>query len=60
VITGPGGRASGRGLIVAIVCAAVLLLTAVLAAPVAMFASGGLLAVAGTSCTSGVVSSSAA
>jgi len=60
VISGPGGRASGRGLIVAIVCAAGLLLTAVLAAPVAMFASGGLLAAAGTSCTSGAVSSSAA
>jgi cell wall-associated NlpC family hydrolase len=40
-------------LVVAIVCAGGLLLTAVLAAPIIMFASGGLVAAAGTSCTSG-------
>ena len=58
MISGPG-RASGRGLIAAIVCASGLLLTAVLVAPIAMFASGGLLAAAGTSCTAGSGRSSA-
>ncbi len=42
-----------RGVIIAVVCAAALLLMAALLAPVAMFASGGLLAESGTSCTSG-------
>jgi peptidoglycan DL-endopeptidase CwlO len=40
-------------MIVAIACAAALLLMAALLAPVVMFASGGLLAESGTSCTSG-------
>jgi peptidoglycan DL-endopeptidase CwlO len=53
VIAGPGHGTSRRGLVVAIVCAGALILVAVLAAPVVMFASGGLLAAAGTSCTSG-------
>jgi peptidoglycan DL-endopeptidase CwlO len=60
VIGWPGRRGSGRGLIVAIVCVASLLVTAVLAAPVVMFASGGLLAAAGTSCSSRTVTSSGA
>jgi cell wall-associated NlpC family hydrolase len=53
-----GGQAgarggSHRGVIVAVVCAAALLLMAALLAPVVMFASGGLLAETGTSCTPG-------
>ena len=46
----PGG---GRGLITAIVGAAALMLTGLLVAPLAMFASGSLLAESGTDCTSG-------
>jgi peptidoglycan DL-endopeptidase CwlO len=53
VIVGPGRGGSRRGLIAAIVCAAGLMLMAVLAAPVVMFASGGLVVAAGASCTSG-------
>jgi peptidoglycan DL-endopeptidase CwlO len=50
----PGGRGGPRrGLIVALICATALLLTAGLLAPVMMFASGSLLAESGTSCTSG-------
>jgi peptidoglycan DL-endopeptidase CwlO len=57
-VTGRGGPAGDRGgprrgLIVALVCAAPLLLMAALLAPVMMFASSGLLAESGTSCTSG-------
>ena len=56
--TGRGGPAGGggsprRGLIVAFACGAALLLMAALLAPVMMFASSGLLAESGTSCTSG-------
>jgi cell wall-associated NlpC family hydrolase len=56
--TGLGGPAGGRGrprrgLIVALLSAGALLLMAALLAPVMMFASGGLLAESGTSCTSG-------
>jgi peptidoglycan DL-endopeptidase CwlO len=58
VIGGPGRGSSRRGLVVAIVCAACLMLMAMLIAPVAMFASGGLLAETGTSCTSGSGTSS--
>ena len=46
----PGPR---RGVIIALVCAAALLLMTALLTPVAMFASGGLLAESGTSCTAG-------
>jgi len=53
VIGGSGRGIGRRGLIIAIVCAGGLMLMAVLAAPVIMFASGGLVAAAGTSCTSG-------
>jgi peptidoglycan DL-endopeptidase CwlO len=58
VIAGPGRGGSPRGFVVAIVCGGGLLLTAVLAAPVVMFASGGLIAATGTSCTSGSGSTS--
>jgi cell wall-associated NlpC family hydrolase len=47
----PGGPS--RGLVAALIGAAALLLTAGLLAPVMMFASSGLLAESGTSCTSG-------
>jgi cell wall-associated NlpC family hydrolase len=55
---GRGGQASAgsgprRGLVVALVCAGALLLMAGLLTPVMMFASSGLLAESGTSCTSG-------
>ena len=51
---GPGsGLGSKRALIVGVVCAAGLMLTAVLASPVVMFASGSLLAESSTSCSSG-------
>ena len=53
MIAGPGRGTSPRGLIVAIVSGVGLLLTAVLAAPIVMFASSGLIAATGTSCTSG-------
>jgi peptidoglycan DL-endopeptidase CwlO len=43
---------SGRGRVVAVAVAAAMLLTALLAGPVVMFASGGILAVTATSCTS--------
>jgi peptidoglycan DL-endopeptidase CwlO len=57
----PGGRGGqtsahggpGRGLLVALLCAAALLLMAGLLTPVVMFASSGMLAESGTSCTSG-------
>jgi peptidoglycan DL-endopeptidase CwlO len=49
----PGAGGPGRGLVVALVCAAALLLMAGLLTPVMMFASSGLLAESGTSCTSG-------
>jgi len=42
-----------RGLVVGLICAAALLMMAGLLAPVMMFASSGLLAESGTSCTSG-------
>ncbi|HUA41600.1 MAG TPA: NlpC/P60 family protein [Streptosporangiaceae bacterium] len=58
MIAGPGRGTTPRGVILAIVCGGGLLLTAVLAAPIAMFASGGLLAATGTSCTSGSGNSS--
>jgi len=48
--SGPGGR---RALIVGVVCAAGLMLTAVLGAPVVMFASGSLLTESSASCSSG-------
>ncbi len=48
-----GAGGPGRGLVVALVCAAALLLMAALLAPMAMFASSGLLAESGTSCTTG-------
>ena len=48
--SGPGGR---RALSVGVVCAAGLLLTAVLGAPVVMFASGSLLTESSASCSSG-------
>ena len=44
MIPGPGLGGSHRGLIAAIICAAALMLAAVVLAPVAMFASGGFLA----------------
>ena len=44
---------SHRGLIIAIACTAALILAAVLLMPLVMFASGGFLAVSGTSCSSG-------
>jgi peptidoglycan DL-endopeptidase CwlO len=47
------GGGPGRGLVVALVCAVALLLMAALLTPVMMFASSGLLAESGTSCTSG-------
>ena len=47
------GGGPKRGLIVALVCAGALLLFGGLLAPVAMFASSGLLAESGTSCTAG-------
>ncbi len=52
---GPAGDRGGprRGLVVAFACGAALLLMAALLAPVMMFASGGLLAESGTSCTAG-------
>ncbi|MGH3300862.1 MAG: C40 family peptidase [Streptosporangiaceae bacterium] len=43
---------SGRARVVVAVGGAVILMSALLAGPVVMFASGGLLAVSGTSCTS--------
>ena len=61
MIAGPG-RGGGRGarglgsrpaLIAGVVCAAGLVLVAVLASPVVMFASGGLLAESSMSCSSG-------
>jgi peptidoglycan DL-endopeptidase CwlO len=54
-----GGRVP-RGLVVALIGAGALLLLAGLLTPVAMFASSGLLAESGTSCTSGGHSSPAA
>ncbi len=59
---GPPGSGSSnrRGVIVAVICAAALLLMAALLSPVIMFASGGLLAESGTSCTSGSNSASTA
>jgi len=48
--TGPGGR---RALIAGVLCAAGLVLLAVFAAPVVMFASGGLLTESKMSCSSG-------
>jgi len=55
VRAGQTGAPSGprRGVLVALICAAALLLMTALLAPVAMFASGGLLAESGTSCASG-------
>ncbi len=53
MIPGPGLGGSHRGLIVAIICAAALMLAAVVLAPVAMFASGGFLAATSASCNSG-------
>jgi peptidoglycan DL-endopeptidase CwlO len=47
---GPG---SGRGPIIAAICATSAFVMALLTAPVIMFASGGLLAESGTSCASG-------
>jgi peptidoglycan DL-endopeptidase CwlO len=46
-------RGQSRGVLIAVSCAAALLLMAALLSPVVMFASGGLLAESGTSCTSG-------
>jgi cell wall-associated NlpC family hydrolase len=59
---GPPGSGSGpgRGVVVGVICAAVLLLMAALLSPVVMFASGGILAETGTSCTSGSNSASTA
>ena len=59
---GPPGSGSGpgRGVVVAGICAVALLLMAALLSPVVMFASGGMLAESGTSCTSGHNSSSTA
>jgi len=48
---GPGG--SHRGLIIGIICAAAVLLAVVVITPVVIFASGGLLAMTGSSCSSG-------
>ncbi len=50
---GAGRGGSHRGLIIAIACTAALILAAVLLMPLVMFASGGFLAVSGTSCSSG-------
>ncbi len=47
-------------MLVAGICAAALLLMAALLSPVVMFASGGMLAESGTSCTSGSNSSTTA
>jgi len=55
VSTAPG---TGRRRIVVVALAGAGLLTALLAGPVVMFASGGLLAVTGTSCTSADANSS--
>jgi len=56
VITGPlrsgQGRGRNRGLVVAVIGGVAVLLAALLATPVVMFASGGLLAMSGSSCTS--------
>ncbi len=53
-VSGPGsGLGGSRALIAGVVCAAGLMLTAVLGAPVVMFASGGLLTESSTSCSSG-------
>lgn len=64
MIIGPGGASPRgghrRGVLVGIACAVALLLMAALLAPVVMFASGGLLAETGTSCTSGSGSSTTA
>jgi len=46
-----GGAALGRHRAVLVIAGAAVVLTAVLAGPVVMFASGGLLAVSATSCT---------
>jgi cell wall-associated NlpC family hydrolase len=46
-----GGAAVGRHRVLLAVAGAAVVLTAVLTGPVVMFASGGLLAVSGTSCT---------
>ena len=48
MISGPGGRAR----VVVAVAGAAVLLSALLAGPIVMFASGGMLAVSGMSCTS--------
>lgn len=50
----PGAHSGpARGLVIALVCAGALLVMAGLLTPVVMFASSGLLAESGTSCTSG-------
>jgi peptidoglycan DL-endopeptidase CwlO len=53
VISGFWRPGRSRGLVIAIICAAGLLMTGLLAAPLAIFAGSSLLAVSGTGCASG-------
>jgi peptidoglycan DL-endopeptidase CwlO len=53
VISGAGQPGRGRWLLIAIICAAGVMLAALLVVPAAIFANGALLAESGTDCSSG-------